>query len=199
MITSVFDRQQQLLDAIHWLYWRAAFDCDVTYGKGNFYGPGKDLRPETCFDLAPRFDFVKQADVRKLPLGDGSMGSIVFDPPFLAGGGQNSVMHRHYSSFKTVEELYAFYGEALVELHRVLRRGGILVVKCQDLNNGRTQGWSHCEIYAKALQAGFYALDLFVLTSKNRMRPYNMRNQFHARKAHSYFWVFKKCNRSNYQ
>ncbi len=197
MIGTVFKSQRQLLDAISTLYLRGGtFEIDVTYGSGAMHR-GR-LRPERCFDIKPRDLLVERADCRDLPIDSGTVSSIIFDPPFLAGGGVNSVMHAKYSSFKKMADLFDFYGEALVEAHRVLKKGGLIAFKCQDLNNGRTQGFSHCEIYRQAKQAGFYALDLFVLTSENRMKPYGMKTQAHARKTHCYFWVFKKSSRRNH-
>jgi tRNA G10 N-methylase Trm11 len=157
------------------------------------------LRPEHCFDLAPRHDFVRQVDCRALPLADASAGAIAFDPPFLAGGGNSGVMHEKYSSYPSMPALYQFYDEALREFFRVLSPGGFLVFKCQDLLNGRSQGFTHCEIYNAGIRSGFYACDLFVLVNRNRMTPHNLKRQVHARKATCYYWVFKKSERKNHR
>lgn len=197
MIITVFDSQPKLMQAICQLYRIEydSFDLDPTYGKGMIH---KGIaQPRRAFDLVPAFPWVSAFDVRDLPFIDGEVSSIVFDPPFLAGGGATGIMHGRYSSFKTVDELLAFYQAAGAELARVLAPKGVLVVKCQDLNNGRTQTFSHCEIYQLFLDLGLYARDLFILTNPRTMRPHNMVNQNHARKAHSYFWVFEKCGRKN--
>lgn len=169
----------------------------MTYGRGGIHSGS--LRPELCFDLVPKHAFVQQADVRALPLRSGAVSSVIFDPPFLAGGGASGRMHQQYSSLESVPKLLRFYEEALAELLRILGPGGVLVFKCQDINNGRTQGFSHCEIYNTATRLGFYALDLFVLVASHRMRPYGMQRQDHARKANCYFWVFKKAKKKNYR
>lgn len=198
MILSVFESQKALMDAFHWLYLREPFQVDVTYGKGALHKG--HLRPDRCFDISPRFDFVEKADCTALPFfRGGEVHSIAFDPPFLAGGGDSGLMNRAYGSYKTVPELLAFYDEALREFYRVLAPGGLLLFKCQDINNGRTQGFSHCEIYNMALDAGLYALDLFVLVNRNRMKPHKMKHQNHARKAHCYFWVFEKSGKHNHR
>lgn len=60
------------------------FDCDPTYGRGKFYHttfPEPDLK----FDLHPRQDFITKAEASELPIGDGGIGSLMFDPPFVAG------------------------------------------------------------------------------------------------------------------
>lgn len=196
MILNAFDSQRELLDAICKLH-RFEFDLDPTYGAGALHR-GR-LRPERCFDISPRHDFVLQADCRALPLLHSCARAIAFDPPFLAGGGQTGVMHEKYSSYPSIRALYAFYGEALREFRRVLVPQGFLVFKCQDILNGRTQGWTHCEIYQLALSHGFYAADLFVLVNRNRMKPHNLERQVHARKATCYYWVFKKSNQKNHR
>jgi hypothetical protein len=45
-----------------------------------------------------------------------------------------------------------------------------------------------------ALELGFYPKDLFILTAKMRINSFGGRwnKQEHARKYHSYFWVFEK-------
>jgi hypothetical protein len=54
-----------------------------------------------------------------------------------------------------------------------------------------------------ALQVGFYPKDLFILMAKNRINSFNgekWKNQYHARKHHSYFWVFQKSKcKVNYE
>lgn len=42
-----------------------------------------------------------------------------------------------------------------------------------------------------AVSAGLYPKDLFILLAKNRIIGYNHAKQKHARKFHSYYWVFK--------
>jgi hypothetical protein len=199
LIFTVFDSQQQLLAAILRLYVPyGRFQADPTWGKGGIH-KGLGL-PDWRSDIAPdpTDTLTRRCDVRSLPIGDEAFNSIVFDPPFLAGGGIKGIMHGHYSSFATTSALFDFYMEALTELWRVLKPGGILVFKCQDMQNGRTQAFSHCEIYRQALSLGFYALDLFILKNENRMKPHNMGEQIHARKSHCYFWVFKKSYKNNY-
>ena len=152
-----------------------------------------------CSDLNPQMDHVKNMDFRNLPMISQSVDSIIFDPPFITGGGANSQMHRKYSSYKSVQQMLDCYSGALAELERVLCKNGILVVKCQDLLNGRTQTITHGEIYKRCMELGLYCQDIFILINVRPMMPHNMREQIHARKNHSYFMVFKKCGMNNKQ
>ena len=195
MITSVHNDQKSLIKSIRTLYKIERFDLDATFNTGTIhYG----VNPKIMSDLNPITENVLKADCRNLDfIRSGSLCSILFDPPFLAGGGATGKMHNKYSSFKNVEEMLLMYSDSIKESFRILKTGGIFVFKCQDLCNGRVQTFSHCEIYNIAIEAGFYAKDLFLLISNKRMKPYKMKTQIHSRKYHSYFWVFQKCRRKN--
>jgi hypothetical protein len=153
-------------------------------------------QPGYRFDLNPQASANGAADFRALPFKDGTFRSIMFDPPFLAGGGGRGIMAKKFTWIKTPAEVWALYREGIAELERVLRRYGILVVKCQDLHNGRNQYMSHCEIMNMAVDVGLYPRDLFILVARTRPVSWNQRSQNHARKFHSYFWVFGKQKRS---
>jgi len=198
MILSIFEKQSQLLDSIEKLHLGGlGVEVDLTYGRGSIHA-GRPHSPKIRMDLEPVDDSVRRRDCRATCLNHESINSVLFDPPFLAGGGKKSVMHGHYSSYRTVPSLLKFYGESLDEIARILKPNGILIFKCQDINNGKTQGFSHCDIYRMATERGLYGLDLFILINRNRMPPPKMKQQVHARKAHCYFWVFKKCDRRNH-
>ena len=50
-----------------------------------------------------------------------------------------------------------------------------------------------------ATKIGFYTVDEFILLAKNRLHSGKIKKQYHARKFHSKFYVFKKSNkRINY-
>ena len=194
MIKSTHENQIELLKAIGELYIGEGFHLDPCYNKGTIHKGLKD--PELKSDLDTQYG-VFQADCRALLIKENSIRSIMFDPPFLAGGGATGKMAGRYSSYKTVDDLLKFYADSMKEFDRVLKPNGYLVFKCQDMCNGRTQTFSHCEIYKMALELNFYGRDLFILITKNRPKPMNMKVQVHARKHHTYFWVFQKSNKNN--
>ena len=156
-------------------------------------------KPRFCFDLSPAPNLaagVMKADVRALPLKDKSVYSIIFDPPFLAGGGKQGIMNTRFGYMANVEDVWDLYWKALIEFKRVLKPFGIVVIKCQDIIHGRNQYFTHAVVMNYAVELGLYPKDLFILLSKNRPAQWNIRTQRHARKFHSYFWVFGKQKRS---
>ena len=204
MVRSISYSQDRILRNITKLYLSRCsekgkprrFDLDPTFGYGGFYNVIR--KPRLCFDLSPAPDLnaeIVKADVRNLPLRDRSICSIIFDPPFLAGGGRHGIMSSRYGYMAKVEDVWELYWKALVEFNRVLKPFGVVVVKCQDVIHGRNQYFTHVVIMNYAVKLGLYPKDLFILLSKNRPIQWNVKTQNHARKFHSYFWVFGKQKR----
>jgi len=195
IIKTVYDNQYEIIKSIEKLYVPDGFDVDPTYSKGVFYKTGEVQQPRRKFDLFPRTDDTVEANANNLPLDDASVGSIMFDPPFLAGYTKpkpTGVMGKRFHGFRYVNDLWDWYDECLSEFSRVLKKNGVLVFKCQDTVSSGKNWFSHCFIMNKAIQQGFYPRDMFVLTAKSRLIGHNHGNQKHARKFHSYFWVFEK-------
>jgi len=155
-------------------------------------------------------------DSRALPYEDSSLDGAVFDPPYmeglfrssenhLSGHGTHSAFRLAYSNGKpkphleqgapqpkwhdAVTDLYLKSG---LEAYRVLKPGGVFVVKCQDEVSANKQRLTHVEIISAYESLGFYTKDLFVVVRKNRPVISRLKKQVHARKNHSYFLVFQK-------
>lgn len=196
IIKSVYDNQQDILNAIKLLYCTDGFDCDPTFSKGVFYKGTEE--PKYKLDLAPQRDDVWQCDCRKLPFPNEYLGSVVFDPPFIGASkkdGKPGIIKERFSYFSSIPVLWNFYNESLSEFYRVLALDGVLVFKCQDSIESGKQYISHVAVMNMALHLGFYAEDLFILTAQNRLISPSQWNQQHARKYHSYFWVFRKSSK----
>jgi DNA modification methylase len=182
--------------------------ADVTHGKGIFW---KNVVKDRYILLAT--DIEDGVDCRNLPYGDESLDCIVLDPPYMEGLYRRSQTHMAgsgtYAAFRStysngeptvggpkyhhaVLDLYFKAGE---EAYRVLRKHGVLIVKCQDEVSANTQHITHVEIIIYYQSIGFYAKDLFVLVRPNRPAVSRVKKQVHARKNHSYFLVFVKTSK----
>lgn len=167
------------------------FDADVTYSTGRFW---KGLpQPIYRFDLEPQAKQTIKADTRHLPLAGASIGSIMFDPPFVvAPSPAPGRIRDRFSCYRNVAELWQFYDDALSEFARVLKPSGLVAFKCQDIVSSGKQHLSHVAVINAAQRLGYRCEDLFVLAAKSILWSPNMANQKHARKKHSYFLVFFK-------
>lgn len=172
--------------------------ADVTYGRGVFWR----RVPEGVFRVLPS-DIATGTDCRQLPYGDGVIDCVVFDPPYMhTPGGTAHVNHQNYEGYyqnnransvkKYHEAVLDLYFTAAQEAWRVLRQGGIYIVKCQDEVCANIQRFTHIEIINELTSYGFIAEDLFVVVRKGKPGVSRMLRQAHARKNHSYFLVFLK-------
>jgi hypothetical protein len=196
VIRSVYDNQDDILRGIQQLHCPEGFECDMTYGNGAFW---KNLpRPKYCFDITPLHDGVIQADSRMLPLEPNTLSNCVFDPPFLTyvknGRDHNSkvAMTTRFGGYYRYEELEEHYRATLSEAWRVLKPGGVMVFKCQDVIHNHRMHCTHVNVVNWAEYEGFRLLDLFILTARHRMPGPQKGQQRHARVFHSYFLVLEK-------
>ena len=196
VLRSVSYDQIEILKSIMTLCKIDRFCADVTYGNGGFY---KDIpKPGYRFDLDGDLDGVTQADSTALPLGGESISSLVFDPPFLTyvraarEGNGNMVMAKRFAGYWRYDELESHYIGTIKEAHRVLKKKGIMVIKCQDIIHNHKMHCTHVNVINWA--AGMFRLkDLFVLPAKHRMPSPNRKGvQKHARVFHSYFLVLER-------
>lgn len=197
-IKTVYDDQDELLGAVRHLHFPEGFDADLTYGNGQFWR--KQDRPRYCFDIEPMEDFVKSASSTDLPLQPESLGSAVFDPPFLtyikSGRGHSSIMAERFSGYWSYKELQDHYTLTLRECHRVLKPKGRVLFKCQDIIHNHKHHSTHSNVICWAADEGFSVVDIFILTAAHRMPTkaacHGVQRQRHARNFHSYFIVFEK-------
>ncbi len=190
LIQSTSYSQTEIIGDIIKLYSPDGIECDCTYSTGGFY---KNIpKPRLKFDKFPQLPDVMEACSTNLPLKTGEIKSLMYDPPFIAQhqvlGGEYK-MNLRFGSIKGIENLLSEYEKSIKEFSRVIKNRGYLIIKCQDLTYGGRNYFNHITIHDFAIKYGFKAVDLFVLLSKTRI--ISMTNQFHARKFHCYFWVFK--------
>ena len=193
--------------------------ADVTFGKGAFWkrvplGKYRVLASDLSAKVNDgKFEFGKiqgGVDCPKLPYANESIDCVVLDPPYMeglfrkvadhmAGSGTHAAFRESYSNGETTTEgpkwhdaVVHLYCEAGREAYRVLRKDGILIVKCQDEVSANKQRLTHVEIITAYESLGLYTRDLFVVLRSNKPGVSRLKKQEHARKAHSYFLVFQK-------
>ncbi|MGQ0633734.1 MAG: DNA methyltransferase [Planctomycetaceae bacterium] len=172
--------------------------ADVTYGKGVFWR----RVPQGAYNVFAT-DLSTGVDCRDLPYSGGALDCVVFDPPYMhTPGGTAHVDHQNYEGYyrnnkaasekKYHEAVLDLYFSAAREAFRVLKTGGIYIVKCQDEVCANRQRLTHVEIINELSTIGFVVEDLFVVVRNGRPGVSRILTQAHARKNHSYFVVFLK-------
>lgn len=180
--------------------------ADVTYGKGVFW---KNIR-SSDYELRAT-DLSMGVDCRSLPYANDAFDCVVFDPPYMhTPGGTAHQGHQNFEQYyynNGTNHSTKKYHEAVLDLYfggskeafRVLRPGGVLIVKCQDEVCANRQRLTHVEIINELYGMGFEMVDLFVVVRNNRPGVSRVLKQVHARKNHSYFLVFRKITPSGYR
>jgi hypothetical protein len=194
--------------------------ADVTFGRGVFWkkiasGSYELYASDLELVVAEHDIFVRyrdRVDCRALPYEDASLDCVVLDPPYMegffrraqthrAGSGTHAAFRDAYADGNTYDAgedgpkwhdaVIDLYLRAGLEARRVLRSGGVLIVKCQDEVSANKQHLTHVEIVTGYEDMGFYCKDLFVLVRNNAPGVSRLLQQVHARKNHSYFLVFE--------
>jgi hypothetical protein len=197
--TVTFGTNEQLIAEVAKLYLADGDTvADVTYSSGRFWKK-TDLSRYTFLasDLIPMAPGVLAADFRALPYRDGSVDALVFDPPYIHSPGKGMLKDRYNGLATTDMITYAsimqLYEDGMTEAARVLRDGGQLWVKCKDTLASERQRWSHITVFGLADKLGLYARDLFLLVppAPSSVTTGRWARQIHARKVHSYLWIFE--------
>lgn len=207
-----FDQKEILCNIIKLHNNGKPFQCDMTYSTGKFYEVKKSDKfivptPELKYDIEPQTtDTIKYDAWGRWPFDDNSLESIVLDPPFIIGprdcasmvngNDDSNKMAKRFSSYYPVGELLMSYMHHISEAYRVLREDGILVFKSQSTITARKSLWSTEWVWLCASMVGFNVIDQFILLAKHRLHSGKMKNQEHARKFTSNFYVMKKSNKN---
>jgi hypothetical protein len=172
--------------------------ADLTFNTGGFWRnldiSGYTLIASDLFSF-PGLDL--RADMRNLPFRPGSFHAVIMDPPYgnASTSPRTDSLEKRFNlqSVKTPAGILALYRDAIPEAHRILKKRGVLILKCQDMVDGGRQHFMSVDICNHARSIGFRGEDKFnmVPPGKPRMR-HRDRPQQHARKNHSEFWVFRK-------
>ena len=212
VMSAYIDRNAEIFPKILELHVpKGSLVADVTWGNGVFW----QNVPEEKYKLL-KSDIATGTDCRNLPYNNNSLDCVVLDPPYMegfyrkspdnkAGSGTHSAFAQAYSNGDEINEdsendgtkkwhaaVTDMYFKAGKDALRVLRKNGVLIVKCQDEVSAGKQWLTHVEIINKYEEFGFYTKDLFVVVRNNRPSVSRLITQKHARKNHSYFLVFVK-------
>lgn len=183
------------------------FEADMTASKLKFYNQGGEYNipePKLLMDVYPlREDIIKIEEYKPLPLEDNSIESLVIDLPFVVlphtapsvkdNKEGSNLMFNRFHSFYPVSDMFIQYKHWINEAYRVLKPNGICVFKCQDTVSGGVNYFTEAYSFMCASEVGFYIKDKFILEATSRLiSSSKIKQQQHARKYTSCFWVFKK-------
>jgi hypothetical protein len=169
--------------------------ADVTYGKGTFW----KLTDTSAYDFRPT-DATMGVDCRVLPYEADSLDVLVFDPPYRYVERRTVDSHTHeqyqleslrFEQRPGIDGVLDLYRDGIAEAGRVVKRGGFLVVKCQDTAGDGKQTWMHDHVMGYCEASGFTPVDLAVVVIPSPP-PTRWKIQRSLKKAHSYFIVARK-------
>ena len=180
--------------------------ADVTWGKGVFWRKmttprrlelwASDINDhgEEIAQTHPNVTGWATADFTALPYTDNHFDVLVLDPPYIHSPGQH-ITDSRYNNRATTKGMYhddimRLYQAGMKEAQRVVKGDGQVWVKCKDQVMSGRQQWAHIELFNAATDLGMYGRDLFVLTPTSRTSSNRWNRQLHARKNHSFLWVF---------
>ncbi len=189
---SVFNSDEEILKALSDIHLKGNwYDLDCTFSKGNFYKNIKE--PKLKSDLTPLREDVIKSDSSLLQFVDnGSLKSIVFDPPFLFRKRKsinNDKISNRFTYFKSYEELIEMYKKSLVCFKKKLNKNGWVFFKCQDMTDNKFYD-THTDTIKMARDIGFTLKDIAIKVNKNKLQR-DAKQQNCVAKVHSYWLVFK--------
>ena len=194
VIKTVSENQDEILHNILRLYVKkSTFDCDFTYSVGNFYISLN--KPLFKFDINPQLEDVRPLDEAH-DISPNSLHSVVVDLPFIVNVNNNgkfkSKIAKRFDYFKSEKELYEANNRMIELAYSKLKIGGFLIMKTMDVCGPSKQLWINNYVQNKAAECGFILEDIFILVSQTKYLFTSGLRQRHARKYHSYFFVFRK-------
>mgnify|MGYP000329864680 CR=1 FL=1 len=169
--------------------------ADLTYGKGVFWRKTPHLRVFGSDVITmPK----RPHDFTDLPYRDATFDIAVLDPPYIHSPGRHQTDARYQNAATTKGMLWSdlrreLFIPGMKEAMRIVRpEGGQVWVKCKDQVQSGMQRWCHVELCHDALALGLWPRDLFILMATSRTADTRWSVQHHARKPHSFLWVFER-------
>ena len=170
---------------------------DPTHGLGRWWTKWRPHHLVTS-DVDPNKEAQSTADFRDLPFPAESFDVVAYDPPYVCVGGRKTTgipgMFDRYgltNAPTTPARLQRLVNDGLIECHRVVRRRGLILAKCQDyVWGGRLWIGTHHTL-TTALSLGMELVDRLEHLSGVRPQP-GGRRQVHARRNFSTMLVLRR-------
>jgi tRNA G10 N-methylase Trm11 len=128
-------------DILHLYVLEGSRVADLTWGRGKFW-EGIDQEKYKLIRLDKHTPCDVRADFRAVPLVNESQNAAVFDPPYVTrmgfkgrskenpnGSNQKYAFGLDEGGPKNEREIDALYAAGTAEARRILKRGGILILK----------------------------------------------------------------------
>jgi hypothetical protein len=120
---------------------------------------------------------------------------LVFHPPYQPVHGKpnrsfgvGETYRLNGTGHQTISAVLDLYETGLVEAARVVKPGGRVFVKCQDMTYNHRLHLVHLCVLRRMVAAGFDLADMFILVNQTRM-PQPTKRQQRAHRAHSYLLI----------
>lgn len=195
VITTVGTNDECLHGIVKLYVPNGVVDVDLTYSVGGIWNSSGLEHPRLKFDKFPQTPDTLPLDDIEKHIKPNSIGSVLFDLPFLFGKSSKKslMMVERYNKFDTLDELIDTNISILELSHRLLGKGGVLIVKTMDIKSEGKQVWVRDLLCERAKELEFSKLDEFIYTNQSRLGlSKDSKKQHTARKAHGYYLVFRK-------
>lgn len=165
---------------------------DVTYGLGAWWTgwvPEHFVASDIVLEKSPVGFSVDFTDTG---YGSGCADTWILDPPYKLNGTPTVSVDARYGVDKTasIGERHQLIMDGITEGHRCLRKGGHLLLKCQDqVASGKVQWQTH--IFSGHAEGLGFRLKDALFVSSYRKQPAG-RRQVHSRRNYSTLLVFVK-------
>ena len=182
-----------ILDVVELGYlYKSDLVLDPTYGLGVFW---RKWKPNNLVasDLDPEKSPTGQSvDFCNLPHPDGEFDAVVLDPPYKLNGTPSTPDERYgVDVVRSWQDRHRLIRDGITEGVRVLRSGGVLLLKCQDQVCSGKVRWQTIEFANHAASCGGMTLEDVFMPTGHRPQP-GGRRQLHARRNYSSLMVFQK-------
>ena len=182
-----------LIEDVHRLGYLRDTDVvlDPTYGEGKWW---TRWRPPALIatDIDPSKSPDSPEDFTALSFGPDTFDAVAFDPPYRLNGRPDPGFDLKYGTHMRAgwPERHALIRDGITECVRVLRPGGVLLVKCQDQVCGGRVRWQTHEFTDHAEEQGTRLVDSLLMIGGRPQPP--GRRQVHANHNYSTLLIIRK-------